>query len=47
MLSGGDTENTYLQFSLFKEKKARKRAKLNAASQIMYVGSSTTGVKKE
>jgi len=43
---GGDTENTYLQFSLFKEKKARKCAKLNAASQIMYVGSSTTGVKK-
>jgi len=43
---GGDIENTFLQFSRFKEKKERKCAKLNAPSKVMYVGSSTTGVKK-
>ena len=43
---GGDNESTFLQFSRYKETKERKCAKLNAPSQVMYVGSSTTGVKK-
>jgi len=43
---GGDIKNTFLQFSRYREKKERKCAKLNAPSRIMYVGSSTTGVKK-
>lgn len=43
---GGGVESTFLQFARFKEKKERKCAKLNAPSSIMYVGSSTTGVKK-
>jgi Uri superfamily endonuclease len=42
----GDNESTFLQFSRYKETKERKCAKLNAPSQFMYVGSSTTGVKK-
>ena len=43
---GGDIEETFLKFSRYKEKKERKCAKLNAPSQVMYVGSSTTGVRK-
>ena len=43
---GGDIESTFHQFSEYKEKKERKCAKLNTPSQVMYVGSSTTGVKK-
>jgi Uri superfamily endonuclease len=43
---GGDIENTFRQFSEFKNKNERKCAKLNNPSQIMYVGSSTTGVRK-
>jgi len=42
----GDIEDTFLKFSRYKKKKERKCAKLNAPSQVMYVGSSTTGVRK-
>ena len=42
----GDIEETFHRFSRYKEKKERKCAKLNAPSQVMYVGSSTTGVRK-
>ena len=42
----GDIEKTFLKFSRYKDKKERKCAKLNAPSQIMYVGSSTTGLRK-
>jgi hypothetical protein len=43
---GGDIEKTFLDFSRYKEKKERKCAKLNSPSKVMYVGSSTTGVRK-
>lgn len=43
---GGNPEETFLAFSRYKEKKERACAKLNAPSRVMYVGSSTTGVKK-
>ena len=43
---GGDVEKTFLDFSRYKDRKERKCAKLNSPSQVMYVGSSTTGVKK-
>ena len=43
---GGDVENTFKQFSQYKERDERKCAKLNSPSKVMYVGSSTTGVKK-
>lgn len=43
---GGDPEKTFMAFSRYKEKKERACAKLNAPSRVMYVGSSTTGVKK-
>jgi len=42
----GNPEKTFSSFSRYKEKKERKCAKLNAPSEVMYVGSSTTGVKK-
>ena len=42
----GDVEKTFLEFSRYKEKKERKCAKLNSPSHVMYVGSSTTGVRK-
>ncbi len=42
----GDFDKTFLEFSRYKDKKERKCAKLNSPSKIMYVGSSTTGVKK-
>lgn len=42
----GDIEETFLKFSRYKEKRERKCAKLNAPSKVMYVGSSTTGVRK-
>lgn len=42
----GNIEKTFQQFSRYKEKKERKCAKLNVPSQVMYVGSSTTGVRK-
>jgi len=43
---GGDSKNTFDEFSRYKAKKERACAKLNAPSNVMYVGSSTTGVKK-
>jgi hypothetical protein len=42
----GNAEKTFVEFSRYKEKKERACAKLNAPSSVMYVGSSTTGVKK-
>ena len=41
----GNSEQTFLAFSKYKESKARACARLNAPSATMYVGSSTTGVK--
>jgi hypothetical protein len=41
----GNEEEAFLDFSQYKGKKERKCAKLNAPSKVMYVGSSTTGVK--
>lgn len=43
---GGNPEQTFLNFSRYKGKKERACAKLNAPSSVMYVGSSTTGIKK-
>lgn len=42
----GDNQKTFLDFSRYKEKKERACSKLNSPSNIMYVGSSTTGVRK-
>jgi hypothetical protein len=42
----GNEEEAFLDFSRYKGKKERKCAKLDAPSKVMYVGSSTTGVKK-
>lgn len=42
----GDIENTFIVYSRYKETKERACAKLNAPSKVMYVGSSTTGVRK-
>jgi len=42
---GGDPIETFLQFSKYRDTRQRKCAKLNSPSPIMYVGSSTTGVK--
>ena len=41
----GNIEETFESFKKYKENKERKCAKLNSPSQIMYVGSSTTGIK--
>lgn len=43
---GGNPEETFQAFSRYKKKKERACAKLNSPSKVMYVGSSTTGVKK-
>jgi hypothetical protein len=43
---GGDVEKTFIEFSRYKDRKERKCARLNAPSRVMYVGSSTTGLKK-
>lgn len=43
---GENPEETFLALSSYKGKKERACAKLNAPSNVMYVGSSTTGVKK-
>lgn len=43
---GGGIEQTFLAFSRYKDKKERKCARLNAPSVTMYVGSSTTDVRK-
>lgn len=42
----GDNAATFTQLSDYKATKQRACPKLNAASSVMYVGSSTTGVKK-
>lgn len=44
--TSGDIEDTFLDFSLYKDKNERKCAKLNSPSKTMYVGSSTTGIRK-
>lgn len=43
---GGNPTDTFSSFSRYKEKKIRACAKLNAPSNVLYVGSSTTGVRK-
>nr|WP_299244758.1 GIY-YIG nuclease family protein [uncultured Halomonas sp.] len=43
----GDVEKTFIELSNYKKTKQRKCPRLNAPSQVMYVGSSTTGVKKQ
>jgi len=40
----GDSKNTFISFAEYKKKKLRACAKLNAPSNVMYVGSSTTGL---
>ncbi|MEP4889699.1 MAG: GIY-YIG nuclease family protein [Aliiglaciecola sp.] len=42
----GSEEAVFEVFSRYKNKNERKCAKLNSPSKIMYVGSSTTGVRK-
>ena len=42
----GDPEKTFLDMSEFKKRGDRKCPKLNAPSPILYVGSSTTGLRK-
>ena len=41
----GDSEQTFLSFQEYKAKKERACAKLNHPSDVLYVGSSTTGIK--
>ena len=41
----GDPEKTFKDFSLYRQRKERACAKLNSPSKVMYVGSSTTGLK--
>jgi len=41
----GDPRKTFKDFSLFRQLKERACAKLNSPSKVMYVGSSTTGLK--
>lgn len=43
---GGNPEVTFKNFDEFKKKKERACAKLNSPSSCLYVGSSSTGVKK-
>lgn len=43
---GGDPERTFLAFSRYKCEKKRACARLNAPSTVMYVGSSTTGLRR-
>lgn len=42
----GDPNQTFLDFTRYKERKERACSKLNAPSMVMYVGSSSTGVRK-
>ncbi len=42
----GNTEETFSKLKEYKSKKERKCPKLNKASSVLYVGSSTTGLKK-
>lgn len=44
--TGGNPKDTFSAFSCYKAKKERACAKLNAPCKVMYVGSSTTGVRK-
>ena len=44
--TSGDIEKSFVDFSTFKDKKERKCAKLNSPSHTMYVGSSSTNIKK-
>lgn len=43
---GGDPERTFIDFSVYKKASDRACSKLNAPSKVMYVGSSTTDIKK-
>jgi len=43
---GGNNNETFNSFSNYKKSKKRACPKLNHPSPVMYVGSSTTGVKK-
>jgi hypothetical protein len=43
---GGNPEDTFLALSRYKENKERACTKLNAPSKVLYVGSSTTGVRE-
>ena len=42
----GDPTETFVAFSQFKQTKSRACARRNAPSNVLYVGSSTTGLKK-
>ena len=42
----GNSENTFIELSKYKKLKQRACPKLNAPSPVLYVGSSTTGVRK-
>jgi len=44
-LTSGDPEKIFLDFVAYRNKSDRACAKLNAPSNTLYVGSSTTGVK--
>lgn len=41
----GDPGKTFIEFSEYKKTSSRSCAKLNALSNVMYVGSSSTGIK--
>lgn len=43
---GGDIEKTFNELVEYKSKKERACPKLNNPSKVMYVGSSTTGIKR-
>eukprot|EP01022_Parablepharisma_sp_SALTPOND_P011429 TRINITY_DN14770_c0_g1_i1.p5 TRINITY_DN14770_c0_g1~~TRINITY_DN14770_c0_g1_i1.p5 ORF type:complete len:159 (-),score=10.47 TRINITY_DN14770_c0_g1_i1:345-821(-) len=43
---GGDINKTFEDFKKYRNKKERSCSKLNAPSNTMYVGSSTTGIRK-
>lgn len=43
---GGNSKETFTALSNYKKTKQRACPKLNTPSQVMYVGSSTTGIKK-
>ncbi len=43
---GKDLEKTFIEFARYKATKERACSKLNSPSRVMYVGSSSTGVKK-
>jgi Uri superfamily endonuclease len=42
----GNSERTFINFAEYKKTKQRMCARLNTPSNVMYVGSSTTGLKK-